>query len=223
MPIFRKDGKSILFVHVPKCGGSSIEAAFRSSGYESLDLDGKMGRWSANYLRSCTPQHMHADLLERLYRIERFDAVFMLVRDPIARFRSEYVWRNRKKARLSPDAARVSRWTSRALRAYRRNPYAHDNHIRPQYEFLLPQAIVYRFEDGVGTALADLNERFDLGVTEDPAPRRSGAIEFGLPSADVELTAAVRGRVIDFYRRDFDEFGYVVDTMRERGSHAGLP
>ncbi len=207
MPIFRRDGRSILFVHVPKTGGSSVERVFRDSGWSRHLLDGRMGPGTINHLRWCTPQHMHAAMLEANLRLDRFDLVFVLVRDPVARLCSEYLWRNRNR---SPKVGQrpVERWARRALTAYERDPFVYDNHLRPQHEFLLPGAEVHRFEDGVDAALADLDARHRLGLVRDVPRVRDAADTSGHHSSDVEVSPGLEALVRDAYHRDYAELGY---------------
>ncbi|MCX7521856.1 sulfotransferase family 2 domain-containing protein [Microbacterium sp. STN6] len=206
MPIFRKDGKNILFIHIPKTGGSAVERVFKNSGYESLYLDGKVGRGTVNHLRRCTPQHMHGAMLQQNFRLSRFDAIFMIVRDPLARLRSEYVWRNRNKE-VTGAASDVERWSVDAFAAYRRDNFLYDNHIRPQADFFVPGARVYYFENGLPEAIADLDSSFELGLVDD-IPRVRTAKAHGLASSAVQISPELRRRVMSFYRDDYVRFGY---------------
>lgn len=208
MPVFRKDGRNILFVHIPKTGGSSIERAFRSSGYRSLYLDGKLGPSSWNHLRRCPPQHMHGELLELLFRLERFDHIFMVVRDPIARFRSEYLWRHRNKEEFTIDGPTVQRWAKKALRKHSGNPFAWHNHIRPQVDFLVPGITVFPFEEGLDRVLDHLNSTWELGLVNELPRVREGEATTSFASKDVEITPELEDNLRDFYREDFVRFGY---------------
>ena len=48
MPVFRQDGRAVLFVHVPKAGGSSLERLFAKSGWTTGYRDPKGGVGSMN-------------------------------------------------------------------------------------------------------------------------------------------------------------------------------
>jgi len=212
MPVFRKNGKNILFIHVPKCGGSSVENAFRTAGFRADYLDRKVGHDSLNHLRTCSPQHLHAAPLAQQLRIDRFELVFMVVREPLARLRSEYVYVQRAKKRVSRDASDVTAWVRKKLRAYEKNPFVLDNHLRPQSEFSMPEAVVYRLEDGLDAVFADLNDRFHVGVS--PVERAlHSEHEVGFSSSQVEIDDEVRSLVRDFYREDFVRFGYDPETF----------
>ncbi|MCD4525801.1 sulfotransferase family 2 domain-containing protein [Nocardioides sp. cx-173] len=206
MPIFLRGGRAVLFVHVPKTGGTSIERVFERAGWSTYLLETPDTERELVAVRKCSPQHYHAELLRALLRLGRFEATFMMVRDPLARFRSEFLMRHSREPRTS--AADVEEWADRLLRRYRSNPFVLDNHVRPQSEFHLKGATVYRLEDGVDSMVGDLNAR--LGLDLDPAVPHTmhGTQRAGLPSSAVELSPALVDRLSDFYASDFELFGY---------------
>lgn len=206
MPVFRRDGKKVLYVHVPKTGGSSVERLFLRSGWKSAYLDRKVGPGSANWLRRCSPQHMHAEMLQLMFHVDRFDLVFLTVREPLARFRSEYSMRHRDDLRT--DSELVDAWATKAMRRYEANPFWHDNHLRPQVEFLLPGAEVYRLEDGLDRMAADLRARFGLELDAEVPHHMAREKQSGIPSGQVQVSAETEKRLREFYRDDFEQFGY---------------
>jgi hypothetical protein len=201
VPVMIKDGRAVLFIHVPKAGGTSIERLFLVSGWEMHFREGRMKRPELFPLLRCSPQHYHAAMLTEILDLSRFDVIFTVVRDPIQRFRSEFAMRHK---RLDPSEAtseRVGIWTDRVLATYAENPFLLDNHLRPQTEYLLPGTEVYRLEDGLETMVADLNARFGLGLkTKIPHQRKSDAL--GLPTSAVQLSPELRARVLEFYADD---------------------
>jgi hypothetical protein len=206
VPVFIKADKRILFVHVPKAGGTTIERLFKRRGYEvHLRTTRKSGGDLFPLLR-CSPQHYHAALLTELVEVEAFDLVFMMVREPLARFRSEYAMRRRSDLRT--DAATVERWAHRALAGRETDPYVWDNHLRPQSEFLLPGARVFRLEDGMEAAVEELNTTHGLDLGDDipHALHRQGTT--GISSKEVELSGSLEERLGELYAEDFRAFGY---------------
>ncbi|GAA4421552.1 hypothetical protein GCM10023169_14530 [Georgenia halophila] len=207
MPVFTKDDESVLFVHVPKAGGSSLENLFVSNGWTMTYRDGKTGKYSQNWYRHCSPQHMHAAPLRETFRLHRFTAIVMVVREPLARFRSEYAMRSARRG-LAGDPASVDAWAREHFRLYGLNPYVLDNHLRPQAEFLLAGSHVYRLEDGLDAVAQDLNRQYELGLpTEVPRVRESGQVR-GLTSREVELSDELTTRLRAFYAQDMVSFGY---------------
>jgi len=202
VPVFVKDDVRVLFVHVPKTGGSAIEDAFRDDGWDVHFLDRTSRRNPVSRLRRCSPQHMHAALLEEVLRVGDMTATVMVVREPLARFRSEYLWRHRSAPEL--DAATVEDWGRRLLGRYADDPYLRDNHVRPQAEFLLPGAGVHRYEDGLQAAVDDVARQVGQPPPTVPGP----PVADGPSSSDVVLTPALESELRDFYAADFETFGY---------------
>lgn len=206
MPVFLKEGRAVLFVHVPKTGGTSIERHFAANGWRMHYRDARTGAGSLNSYLRCSPQHMEAERLQQLFRLDRFDLVFCVVRDPVARFRSEYAMRNARDLRT--DAPAVEAWGDRAFAAYARDPYTLDNHLRPQHEFLVPDTLVYRLESGLDAAVDDLNSRFDLGLTGGVPRHRDRSKASGVATRDIEVSDALDARLREFYAGDFERLGY---------------
>lgn len=208
MPALFKGDRSVLFVHIPKTGGSTIERLFRKSGYSMRlhDTADKSKGASLMPFRRCSPQHWHAPLLEEILAVDKFDLVFLLSREPIARFRSEYAMRHHKDPRT--DSASVEDWADRAFARYAKNPYCLDNHFRPQHEFHLPNAAVYRLEDGMDAIVADLNERFGLELSTEIPHAMSSVKRGGIASSDVQISPALDERLRSFYAEDFVRYGY---------------
>jgi hypothetical protein len=85
MPIFTKHNEEILFIHIPKTGGSYIEDAFSLTGYATFLLD----RVTKSYYR-ISPQHYHAEILGHIIDFRSITASFLLARHPVTRMISEY-------------------------------------------------------------------------------------------------------------------------------------
>ena len=209
MTVFSRADKWILYVHVPKTGGTSIEGAFESSGWKLSYREGFGRKGEANWYRRCSPQHMHADQLEQVFRLDRFDGIFMTVREPIARFQSEYLHRHRRREAIPLDAASVEAWAFARLAEYRRDPWMLDNHLRPQSEFHLPGIPVFRLEDGLDAAVQDVSRVFGVEGPQTVERLNLGeTLTGGVSSRDVEISPRLRDTLNVWYARDFEQFGY---------------
>lgn len=206
MPVLTRDDKRVLFVHVPKTGGTTVERLFKRSGY-AMHLRTTMRTHPELFptLR-CSFQHLHAALLRELLDVDAFDLVFLLVRDPVARFRSEYVMRNHKALRTDP--ASVEEWGLRTLDAYRADPFIRDNHLRPQVEFLLDGARVFRLEDGMEAVVDRLNTEHGLGLGAEIPHAMHGAKRSGVSSSEVRISPRLEERLREVYAADYETFGY---------------
>lgn len=202
MPIFFQDNLTVFYSHVPKTGGTTVEQFFHQNGFQVRDLD-MGGRNSLNRLRHCSPQHTEAARVRSLYRIEAFDYVFMTVRHPIDRLVSEFAYRTRGKD------VDINTWVPRALTAYRKDPYVLDNHLRPQWEFILPGCEIFYQETGYthhwAATVADR-----LGVEMHSTPgmvNASGSKAQNRYGMSEEIAEMAR----KFYDLDFRLLGYKVD------------
>lgn len=206
MPLYHRGEQRVLFVHIPKAGGTTVERLFREAGWGEQLRETHKSNPDTFGLRRCSPQHYHGALLAELYDLARFDLVFLITREPVGRFRSEYLMRNRTPPAV--DAATVAVWADQAFARRDRDPYVFDNHLRPQTEFLVPDAVVYRLEDGLGSIVADLNARLDAGLVEEGRHAMSSRKRTGVPSTAVEVSAGLETTLRDVYATDYERFGY---------------
>ena len=206
VPVFFKDDRSVLFVHIPKAAGSTLERMFTGAGWTMRMRETRRSHPELMSVRRCSPQHYHASLLSELLAVDRFDVVFTVTREPLSRFRSEYLMRNHQDPRT--DAASVDAWAARVMRRRRTDPYVLDNHLRPQHEFVLPGSEVYRLEDGLEHVVADLNSKHGVELPAE-IPRALDSVKrAGVSSGDLELSEGLRSTLRRVYGEDFSRFGY---------------
>jgi hypothetical protein len=198
MPVAAVNGRSVLFVHIPKTGGSSVEHYLSSLG--SLFLTGN-GRTAG--LR-CSAQHLHADALASIGAADGHDWCFTIVRHPVARLVSEYRYQMRKTGWLR-DRLSFSGWLSYALSRRALDPWYRDNHFRPQHEFILPGMETMRFEDGIDACLSRIAKKLGAPLPTMPIHEKLS------PPRPLVLTAAALARIKTTYARDFADFGYSVE------------
>jgi hypothetical protein len=200
LPFAEIGGKKVLFVHIPKTAGTSVEAWLGEVSGAPL----RMFSVGIPAAMKCTPQHLRMVDLRHFFGEGFFDYAFTLVRNPFDRIASEY----RMRAQLAGDSffkhtPTFSYWIDHNLTRAAAAPFHLDNHIRPQWQFIGSQVRVFRMEDGVNAALGQVAA--DLGI----APPET--VPHKLATADGPETPWDRGdilRVSEFYARDFKEFGY---------------
>jgi hypothetical protein len=212
VPLYRINGQNVLFLHIPKTGGSSIER------WLSRYSPPSMMRAYRDGLLPAPAQHLHAAPLSDLFDPTFIDAAFCVVRHPVERLRSEFVWRMQAKkirrfaglyrkpfdsATPAQRSAAFTVWLDAALKASSRNPWHLSNHLRPQVSFTdWPGTEVYRFEDGIDRALIQIADRLGLPAPEVvPHEKASG-------SSALDISDADRARIAQAYAKDFSTFGY---------------
>lgn len=198
-----KEKRSFLFPHIPKTGGNSIARFFRrnGAGVFVFDRDNAM-----SHLLRCPSQHFQYELLDRIYNIDRFDFTFAVVRNPIARAKSDYLWahRRRPKGDVLPT---FDDWFTGLAEIYEREPYVLDNHIRPQFHFVGPKiSKVYRFENGLENCIRDVlaNVGVELRAANGFLKKENSAQQHhGRNSEDVEMTERTKDLMHEVYAEDF--------------------
>lgn len=209
MPFFRAGERVVYFVHVPKCGGTSVEEYLQSRfgpvaflNNRFMDLP-EAARWSRT-----SPQHIDRETLAQLFPDGFFDAAFAVVRHPVARILSTYHFQVAVEKRVPPGLA-FADWLRQQVAARERDPFLIDNHFRPQMDFLPEGCAIFHLEHGLDALVPFLDA---LAGSEDGARfighvnrREAGRSREAVPRAeDLALIAEI-------YAADFAGLGYLPD------------
>jgi len=198
--LLKVEDRLFYFAHIPKTGGSSVETAMRAAGaVRALHYHKRL-----KYL-SCSLQHMQAELFDIFVPPAFYEAGFCVTRYPVARLVSEYRWRQTLDHVKEP----FDIWVRKQLKAYAKDPYILDNHIRPQHEFVGQKIEVLRFEDRMDKVLSRVAQITGLALNLDTHVRK--------PKVKEQLTWSpeTRAAALRFYHADFGAFGYDYDTNFE--------
>ncbi|PWJ13245.1 sulfotransferase family protein [Jannaschia seohaensis] len=216
MPFFRSGDKLIYFIHVPKCAGTSVEfylaerfgpLAFKDSEHYRRP---ERERWSKS-----SPQHVLLPDLTRLVPLEMFDAMFAVVRHPVDRMASAYLFKREVERQVPPEMS-FDAWLDGLEAVRAEDPYALDNHVCAAVEFVPEEgAAVFRLEDGLGA----LVEWLDTQVGSADGPREIGHKQNranwyarrNKPTAEFSVGPEARARIREMYALDFERFGYGID------------
>lgn len=210
MPFVEAQGRRVLFVHIPKTGGTSIEEAMEAVGPLRL-----CARAIPKALK-VPPEHLTYPDLESLLGDDYFDYAFTVVRDPYARLESEYRMRSILSSQgLWGAMPRFSIWLDNALETVRRDRSHLANHFRPQVDFLGKAVKAFRYEDSLEAAVSEVGRATGLSLRLPGVRRLDGASFAGV----IRWQAHDVQRVNDFYRDDFETLGY---PRRDPGLAANL-
>lgn len=203
MPVYRINKKNILFIHVPKTGGTTVESFLELHGKASLHNQGVklLKPVSGSFLtRSLPLQHFHADLLAGMFAPDFFDYTFMIVRDPLERLKSEY---RHSRALGRPDTRlNFEHWVRLMLGLAAFAPNLRNNHFRPQSQFKCFNAEVFKLEDGMEHILASVCTRLGIPAPEKiPHERKMTDIAF-------DVTPVARAKIHAVYDADYRMFSY---------------
>jgi hypothetical protein len=199
MPFVQWNDRNILFIHIPRTGGTTVEHWMR-------ELDElRLFSYGFPAFSKVTPQHLRYSDIRELFGENFFDYVFTIVRNPFDRLASEYRLRlkNAQEGVWSGGPC-FSTWLEHRLESYQRNPHVLDNHLRPQWEFVSDAAKVFKYENGLGVVLRAIAEDIGVAPPAELAHKLStkdvgDKIHFDIPDAE---------RITAFYAGDFERFGY---------------
>ncbi|MEJ6391590.1 sulfotransferase family 2 domain-containing protein [Gymnodinialimonas ulvae] len=220
MPIVRAGPLLVYFAHVPKCGGSAIEAylAERFGRIALLDTRHHANPADKRWSRT-SPQHMSLEVCQRLFPDGFFDHSFAVVRHPVSRLISAYHFQ--KEIEQLPSArAGFSQWLDVLPEMMDEDPFVFDNHTRPMVELVPEGAKIFYLEHGLDALVPwfdAITGRKDAPRALRPANERKGRKSDGVkvaPSAD-DLAVIER-----LYAADFARFGY---TPGQKAPHAQPP
>lgn len=207
MPIAQINGLSVFFAHVPKCAGSSIEVylnrrfgrlAFHDRKYLSQPED---QRWCKT-----SPQHIPARALARLFPEGFFAHTFAMVRHPVERLRSVYLFQQEIEGTIAPECSFDS-WVETLPQLCDQRPQLYDGHIQPMHSFVPPQATIFRLEEGEGPLIRWLDQLAGNRDDTDSLPRRKVRADKAT-TPPPPISDVTRARLEALYAKDMKRFGY---------------
>lgn len=209
MPVAVINSRRVLFIHIPKTGGTSLTRWMQSHGRVRLHADQRPNGLFVS------PQHLTYADVDTMWGCDYFDYLFTIVRNPFHRMESEFKMRNKLRGKgFFGGQLNFSSWLERSIMDARANLNHMDNHLRPQWQFVSDRLRIFRFEDGMDNILAQLSA--DLGIAP-PAlvphelATADDAYAFPWDRADIL-------RMRDFYALDFETFDYDVEPNPRKPS-----
>jgi hypothetical protein len=224
--LFNHDLKMV-FLHVPKTGGTSIMEAFQRMGHKFTTLSNK------HYSYAQERRHIEAGLPSELREDMSGYWWFTVVRDPYHRAVSQYfqqikVLRRKvdptrvQNLRIGAKGQAVEHYRERLARTTRMGFHEwwwgpnHNEHSRVSNWDVVgscPHPVqVYRFEQGIERIMGDLRDRWGLPGLEVLHGNRNSVdvSELRVPSRDymAHHTQGTIGSVNRVWGEDFDRFGY---------------
>lgn len=203
MPVIVINDKRVLFVHIPKTGGTSITRWMQSMGRVRLHGDVKPEGLKIS------AQHLTWTDIDCMWGGDYFDYCFAVVRNPFSRMESEFGMRQKLRAQgFFGGQLHFSSWLERTLIDVHNNPNHFDNHIRPQWNFIADRIRIFRFEDGMTSILTQVAT--DLRVAlPDSTPHLLSSSGAGKKAINWDRADILRMQ--DYYRMDFQQFGYSLE------------
>ncbi len=211
MPIVRISGLLIYFAHVPKCAGSAIERYLRQR-FGPLALCDPRHKLDASQWSQSSPQHIDKSAFARLFPPGFCDGGFAVVRHPVSRLRSVFVYQRDIEEAIAKEMS-FGDWVADLPKRMRDETYHLDNHPRPMDALVPEDASIFHLEAGLEAVVGWLDEV--AGADDGPraiAPFNGYAQKLaqtgGTTGPEPVITADVLERISEIYAADFDRFGY---------------
>jgi|TARA_B110000444_G_scaffold243219_1_gene261366 hypothetical protein len=227
MPLFHNGDDLVLFVHVPKCGGTAIEKAFMKAGWDV----GYMNEPKATGYNEapCNAQHYHAELIEHLIMPSKnCTDQFTVIRNPYDRLISEFVWQAGLKDYINGTGfdsrffVGLEKFAIQRLTAYKVNEmqyqldpegfinkgrsFIFDNHLRPQHHFVTNDWNLYWYEE--------MDQKFWPEISNKYGLEPSGHFNIGVdkkiarPQYHMGINKKFKDLFVELYYEDCKLFGY---------------
>lgn len=214
MPIFKFRKKLILYSHIPKCAGQSIENYCQRLGAKIAFMDNDFGLYNGTgrAWNLTSPQHISGDALSRLFPKDFFDASFAVVRDPINRLRSAFKFQKYKEKKIKENIT-LSDFIKSDLDTCSRPLGLYDNHFLPQAELLVKNNPykIFKFENGLLDVKQYLDDNLflnDSNIELEHINLGTYDIEFSHEDTYVDDSSlAIISRI---YKKDFEVFRYEI-------------
>ncbi len=199
MPLFKINDCKLLFIHIPKTGGTSLE--------HWLSDQGEISYYSTvvpSFLK-CSPQHFTMSYLKLLD--PHLDCpAFTIVRDPYDRAESEYFFRVKGQSpNLRPN---FSAWMIRHLELAGRNPHHLDNHWLPQSYFVETDVTVYRYEEGIDTIIGRIHKEHGIPLPKEVPHHHQSE------RTPLKWSTELLIKFNTFYAADFEVLQYPLRTVK---------
>lgn len=207
--------RKLVFIHIPKAGGSSIEDMLWPRPRATADLWGGFVRPGFNKYQSGGLQHLTAQQIRQEVGDAVFDScfVFAVVRDPINRLVSQFNYLNRRqdlRDLLGLDQARDFSTYLERIQEFEHVQWKRQiDFVVSENGEMLPEIYhLERLKDDFGRLAVKLGLPRDAPLVHANASVPSSIPEGWVTIRPDELTQEHRTTIYRVYRDDFEQFGY---------------
>ena len=206
MPIYIKKDIKINHIHIPKCAGTSIENFFINKKFDYAMLDRNFNQKNQEALWSKSPpQHIPAYSFLELFREVKFNFTFAVVRNPINRFKSAFIFHFVKNR--MPEIKDINHFVDFIYQNKGIKIHWLNNHFLPMSFFIenIPNVKIYHLENGLNTLESDLAEL--LKLKEKIVFEKENSQKNINPKL-INLSHESISKLSKIYALDFEKFGY---------------
>ena len=196
MPIVRR--KKLIFIHIPKTGGTSLERYFIAK-YGPINLMGRKFPGTNH-----TPQHLtYREILKYGQLTDEYYTIISIVRNPYTRIISDLLFNKMITLKTKKEVIEIR------IKNYLESESTLDNHKTPQYEFLinngqLIDCILLNTEKLTEQMRRIQTEDFDFSDFDSHENKKTLNSENYMDKLTPESIRIIN----QYYAKDFEYFGY---------------
>jgi len=205
MTLFVKDDIKTYHVHIPRTGGRFITQTLVNNRYEVLHCDDEL------HLYGIECFHLHYPLYEYLEDVVE-SIQFAVVRNPLDKFKSELSNVAIKRGYSKKDLDQLESYDGFCywIEYERMTNYYAKNWFRPQHEFIGPNTLVWKFEDGLTKNFRRWFYDLTGDILEDKEYSYWGDedTELNPKRKEYSMTKNIVRNIEEYYKKDFEVFNY---------------
>lgn len=205
MSLFCKGNTSVYHVHIPRTGGRFITQMLMANDYDVFHAHKEL------HLYGIQCFHLHYPLYEYLEGVDK-SLQIAVVRNPFDRFRSEISNIFIKRKYTQEEMLKIEDYDFFCyLIGYERmTHHYYKNWFRPQHEFIGPNNLIWRFEDGLGKPFRSWFHELtgDELVDKEYSYYGDEEVELNPDRKEFQLTEKMRENVAKYYEQDLIQFNY---------------
>tara|TARA_B110000977_G_scaffold143414_1_gene182130 strand:- start:431 stop:1066 length:636 start_codon:yes stop_codon:yes gene_type:complete len=193
----------IFFIHIPKCGGTTLEFFFNNLGFKSF-LSPKDYRFVRQYLK-VPPAHFDMSILEQFFQMDNIYS-FAIIRCPYERMLSDFRWAKSKTNNTSYfEKMSFEEFCLDSINKYQKDETYLANHITPQHKFISSNVNkVFKLENGLELAIREVFADVGLVLNGNLSLPKMNQTS----KDDMQISSKAKSLIYKFYEEDFKVFGY---------------
>ena len=205
MSLFIKNNIKTYHVHIPRTGGRFITQTFVQNAYQVLHCDDNL------HLYGIECFHLHYPLYEYLEDVAE-SIQFAVIRNPIDRFKPELFTVAVKRNYNKEDLEKLESYDEFCYWIEYERMTAHyaKNWFRPQHEFIGPNTLIWKFEDGLTKTFRSWYYELTKDFLEDKEYSYWGDIDTELnpKRKEYSLSKNIIRNIEEYYKKNFEIFNY---------------